>query len=150
MYVLGDFWQMVSIASCVIANLSCTLFRQSSFFPLFLSLVPHTCPLGFVQSLYSPFFAVRTYASSVHHGYDLLYLPLTLRVHVHVYMYPHILDSDKALFMEVTEKQRQLAQQARAYGEQMQALTDTEGGKKKVVVLVCVPFSILVVYTYNM
>ena len=34
--------------------------------------------------------------------------------------------------MEVTEEQRQLAQQARAYGEQMQALTGTDGGKQKV------------------
>jgi hypothetical protein len=40
-------------------------------------------------------------------------------------------DSDKALFMEVTDEQRQLAQQARAYGEQMQALTDTNGAKRK-------------------
>ena len=41
-------------------------------------------------------------------------------------------ESDKALFMEVTDEQRQLAQQARAYGEQMQALTDTNGPKRKV------------------
>ena len=34
--------------------------------------------------------------------------------------------------MEVTDEQRQLAQQARAYGEQMQALTDSNGAKKKV------------------
>jgi hypothetical protein len=33
--------------------------------------------------------------------------------------------------MEVTDEQRQLAQQARAYGEQMQALTDTNGAKRK-------------------
>ena len=45
---------------------------------------------------------------------------------------PHTTDSDKALFMEVTDEQRQLAQQARAYGEQMQALTDTNGAKRKV------------------
>ena len=36
--------------------------------------------------------------------------------------------SDKPLFMmvEPTEEQRQLAQQARAYGQQMQALTGIE------------------------
>ena len=37
-----------------------------------------------------------------------------------------------ALFMEVTDEQRRLAQQARAYGEQMQALTDTNSAKRKV------------------
>jgi hypothetical protein len=38
---------------------------------------------------------------------------------------------DKPLFMEVTDEQRQLAQQARMYGEQMQALSESVGGKKK-------------------
>jgi hypothetical protein len=37
---------------------------------------------------------------------------------------------DKPLFMEVTDEQRQLAQQARMYGEQMQALSESVGGKK--------------------
>ena len=45
-------------------------------------------------------------------------------------------DPEKALFMEVSEEQRQLAQQARAYGEQRQALTDG-GGRKKQVVIYC-------------
>jgi hypothetical protein len=38
---------------------------------------------------------------------------------------------DKALFMEVTDEQRKLAQQARMYGEQMQALSESAGGKKR-------------------
>ena len=38
--------------------------------------------------------------------------------------------AEKALFMEVTDEQRQLAQQARMYGEQMQALSDSATGKK--------------------
>ena len=38
--------------------------------------------------------------------------------------------AEKTLFMEVTDEQRQLAQQARKYGEQMQALSESAGGKK--------------------
>jgi hypothetical protein len=38
---------------------------------------------------------------------------------------------DKALFMEVTDEQRKLAQQARMYGEQMQALSESAGGRKR-------------------
>lgn len=34
--------------------------------------------------------------------------------------------------MEVSDEQRQLAQQARVYGEQMQALSDISEGKNKV------------------
>ena len=34
--------------------------------------------------------------------------------------------------MEVSDEQRQLAQQARMYGEQMQAITDIKEGKKRV------------------
>ena len=53
-----------------------------------------------------------------------------------VYIYNvYNVDPEKALFMEVSEEQRQLAQQARAYGEQRQALTDGGGGRKKQVVL---------------
>lgn len=52
---------------------------------------------------------------------------------MHVYA---CVDPEKALFMEVTEEQRQLAQQARAYGEQRQALTDG-GGRKKQVYTTC-------------
>ena len=44
---------------------------------------------------------------------------------------------DKALFMEVTDEQRKLAQQARMYGEQMQALSESAGGKK-VCALYCI------------
>ena len=32
--------------------------------------------------------------------------------------------------MEVTDEQRKLAQQARMYGEQMQALSESAGGRK--------------------
>ena len=39
---------------------------------------------------------------------------------------------EKTLFMEVTDEQRQLAKQARMYGEQMQAISGTNGVKKKV------------------
>ena len=38
--------------------------------------------------------------------------------------------AEKTLFMEVTDEQRQLAQQARKYGEQMQALSESAGGRK--------------------
>ena len=36
------------------------------------------------------------------------------------------------LFMEVTDEQRQLAKQARMYGEQMQGITGVNKGKRKV------------------
>lgn len=55
---------------------------------------------------------------------------------VYTCVYIYNVDPEKALFMEVSEEQRQLAQQARAYGEQRQALTDG-GGRKKQVVLYC-------------
>ena len=47
--------------------------------------------------------------------------------------------ADNALFMEVTDEQKQLAQQARMYGEQMQALSDSAGGKKVCCEECCVP-----------
>lgn len=39
--------------------------------------------------------------------------------------------------MEVTDEQRKLAQQARVYGEQMQALSESAGGKKVHYTCIC-------------
>lgn len=75
-------------------------------------------------------FDYRNYSTS-----DMHYWERTMYI-IHILFVCIYLDPDKALFMEVTEEQRQLAQQARAYGEQMQALTEAGGGKKKVVVLI--------------
>lgn len=47
-------------------------------------------------------------------------------------LWKHFFCSDRALFMEVSDEQRQLAQQARVYGEQMQAISGISEGKKKV------------------
>lgn len=57
-------------------------------------------------------------------------------IFLYVYTCVYNVDPEKALFMEVSEEQRQLAQQARAYGEQRQALTDGGGRKKQVVLLI--------------